>query len=517
MQRLTAWSSYIGALGVAMFVVAALLFLISDIARNVLLLMGGIGIVLVAFYFIVRPRDEMRQASNVRIASRGAMALLIAAVIIGILVALNYLANTQFNQRFDVTANRAHTLSPQTVQVLQALTDTVKVTGFFTADTLEQRQRAENLLQDYQAQSNKLAVQYVDPDENPALAQKYENALSGSLVFENSSGDRTEKVYSIDESAFTNALLKVTQTKKPVVYFASGHGEYATDDFEANGMGVVADLLTQVNYQVEPLNLLTISDTLPADTSVLIIAGPTKPFSAASEKLVADYLNRGGRVLILADPNTSIGMTDTLKTWGLVLANNLVLDPARNYLGNTPIPVFTQFPVSPITTNLERLGVFFPGARSISETVTTGKDPTPLFTTTQDACAKNDFEKLQGQQEINCQDGDATGPFELGYAVEQRGAAENANARLIVIGNASFALNRWLNSQDGLGNQQLFLNMMQWLVGQEQLVSIPSRDPDMRPLTALSGADVNMIAGTSMLLIPLVALIIGGLLWWKKR
>lgn len=519
MRRLTGWAAYLGAAGAALFVIALLLFIISDLSRSALLLVAGIGVVMLAFYFIVRPRDARRQAADVRLTVRGTGGLLIAAAAVGIFIALNYLAANQFNQRVDVTANRAHTLSPQTIQVLQGLTETVRATGFFTPDTLDERAAAENLLKEYARQSEKFTTQFVDPNVNPTLAQKYDNALPGTVVFENAQGTRTEKIYTFDESEFTNALLRVTQTKPPVIYFTTGHGEYAIDDFEAGGIGAIVATLKQLNYQVEPLNPVTISETLPADTSALVIAGPTRPLSAENEKVIAEYLDRGGRVLVLADPNTGVGLTDTLKTWGVNLQANLVLDPARNYLGNAPIPVFTQFPRVPVTQDLEQLGVFFPGARAISETVVSGKSITPLFTTTPQACAKNDLTKLQEQAQIQCKDGDAPGPFVIGYAVEQEGADANTNARgrLIVIGNASFALNRWMNLQDAFGNRQLFLNMVNWLAGQEQLIAIPPRESSYRPLRALTGGELNLIAGTSILLIPLTALLIGGLLWWRRR
>lgn len=519
MQRLQSWSTQIGALGIAMLVAAFLLFIITDIARNVLLLFGGIGVVFIAFYFITRPRDETRQASNVRIASQGANVFIIALAIIGIVIAVNYIANRQFKQRFDVTANQEHTLSPQTKQVLQALPEQVKVTGFFTPDTEPERVEAEKLLKDYQAQSDKLVVQYVDPDENPTVAQKYDNALPGTVVFENSKGDRTEKVYSADENSYTNAILKVTQTQQPAVYFTSGQGELLTDNFDTDGLGAVVDMLKQLNYRVEPLNLVTISDTLPADTRALVIAGATKPFSPQSEKVIQNYLANGGRVMLLAHPNSSVGLTDTLKAWGLTLEDNLVLDPARNYLGNQPIPVFLEFPEMPVTMHLNEFGVFFPGARAISQTNTAGKTATGLFSTTAEACAKSDFEKLQQQQQIQCEEGDPKGTFVVGYAVEGGGGGANPDqrARLLVIGNAAFATTQWMSKQDAAGNQQLFVNAINWLAGQEQLIAIPPRAPNTRPLTTMTGTELNLVAGTSIILIPLAALVIGLLLWWKRR
>ena len=297
----------------------------------------------------------------------------------GILVAINYIADKQFSERLDLTANQEFTLSQQTLQVLDTLPEQVRVTGFFTPATLPLRQQAELLLREYQNKSEKIVVQYVDPDENPVLACKYDNAVPGTMVFESTNPDlpRTEKLYDpFDESTFTNAILKVTQTKQPAVYFTTGQGEYNPEDFDVEGMGAVADFLKAVNYKVAPLNLATISGTLPADTWAVVIAGPTSPFSPENDQLIKDYLDGGGRVLLMSDPNTTVGLTETLKAWGVGLDKNLILDPGLNYRGNAPVPLFGSFPNTPLAENLEAYGVFLPGTHSITMSSVAGKDPT---------------------------------------------------------------------------------------------------------------------------------------------
>ncbi len=523
MQRFEKWATPIGALGIGLIVVALLLRVVIDIRTDILLLLGGIGIVLVGFYVVTRPRDASRQTANFRVASQGFNVVLFALAFIGIIIAINYIAVKQFPQRLDLTANRAHTLSQQTVQVLQGLKQPVLVTGFFTPQTLSERQQAEDLLKEYQLKTSNLNVQYVDPDENPALAQKYDNALPGTLVFESNTGGspRTEKVYQpFDENGFTNAILKVTQTTQPAIYFTTGHGELNPQDFQNGGLSAVEDYLKQINYKVDVLNLATISDTLPADTSAVIIAGPTKKFSPENDKLLNAYLNGGGRVLLMMNPNTDLGLDETLKAWGVQLENDLVLEPKANYYGNAPIPVFGKFPDSPVTKDMQGLAVFFPGARSMKKVEGTDKDLTALFTTTAQACAKTDFAKLTDQTQLQCADGDAQGPFDVGYAIEgagSGGAHPDARARLIVLGNATFSTNQWLNNPDAAGNQQIIRNMINWLAGQEQLIAIPPRDTSVRRLGVLTESEINLIFITSVGLVPLAALVIGGLLWWRRR
>lgn len=521
MEQLQKYAAPIGALGIALIVGAFLLSLVLSLPTFVLLLLVAIGIVLVGFYIITRPRDAERQSSGLRIAAQGGNVVLFALAFIGIVIAINYIVVKQFPARLDLTANQAHTLSQQTVQVLQNLKDPIQVTGFFTPQTASQRQTAETILKEYQLKTPNLNVQYVDPDKNPAIAQKYDNAIPGTVVFEK--GTRTEKVYDpYDENSLTNAILKVTQTQQPAIYFTTGHGEFSPSETGNTGFSAVEDYLKQINYKVDLLNPATISGTVPADASAIVIAGPTKPFTPDNDKLFKTYLDNGGRILLMTTPNATFGLTDTLQAWGMQPQDNLILEPQQNYYGNAPAPVFSQFPSSPVTQDMQGLGVFFPGVSSIkkldnSDSVGTA---TALFTTTADACAKTDFEQLKNQTQVQCDASDPKGPFTVGYAIEGTAAVGpngNTHARLIVLGNTTFATNQWLNNPDAGGNQQIIRNMINWLAGQEQLIAIAPRDTSVRQLGALTASEINLIFVTSVGLVPLAALVIGGMLWWRRR
>jgi hypothetical protein len=182
--------------------------------------------------------------------------------------------------------------------------------------------------------------------------------------------------------------------------------------------------------------------------------------------------------------------------------------------------VFVDFPAFPVTENLSSFGVYLPYVRALKEEAEADKDVTALLTTSDDSCAKTNFQELQAATQLACAEGDPGGPFVVGYAVEgpgTGGANPDARGRLIVLGNASFITNQWMYNQDAIGNQQLVQNMINWLAGQEELIAIPPRDPDMRPLNALTGNEINIVLWTSIALIPLAALTIGAFLWWRRR
>ncbi len=524
-SRSQQWAPYLGALGIALIVGAFLLGVLYSIPREWLLLVGGIGIILIAIFLFTRPREQVREAVTGRTATYGTNSLVLSALFVGIVVVINWIAaqTPQLHGRLDLTANKQHTLSEQTINVLKSLNEPVQVTGFFTPNSLQSETDAANLIKDYQVYSGKLTYRAIDPQANPAAARQYGIVQDATLVFER--GSRQEKVFTFDESSFTNAILKVTQAQQPAIYFTTGHGEISPTDSDVTGLSDVQTFLQQSNYKVDVLNLATITATqtisggLPADTSAVVIASPTKAFAPADEQRLKTYLDNGGRVLLMIDLQEDPGLKDLLQAWGIALRNDLVLDPALNYRGQDAIPVVATFPTHDVTHNLQNLGVFFPGVRSMTEITGTKTSPVALFTTSDQACGKTDFAAIQNQQQIQCDPAkDEKGPFVLGYAVESTPTTPNAKpSRLIVIGNASFASNQVLRNQDSSGNRQLVINMIGWLAGQEQLIAIPPKEAGTFPLNATSNRDVLFILLSNVVLIPAALLIIGALIWWRRR
>lgn len=67
-----------------------------------------------------------------------------------------------------------------------------------------------------------------------------------------------------------------------------------------------------------------------------------------------------------------------------------------------------------------------------------------------------------------------------------------------------------------VGNRDFFLNAVNWLSGSEELASLRPKPPEQRTLF-LSTAQRNTIFFSTVILIPLLALLAGGLVWWSRR
>src|SRR5262250_2630697 len=142
----------------------------------------------------------------------GASAVLLIVIALGVAVLANAVS-LRYNARWDLTENKRHSLSPQTVKLLQALKAPVEVIGFFRSDTPGKR-TAEDLLKQYaQASNGKFTFRMEDPDRSPGLARRYGVESYGTLVMQ--SGEKSEKVLDAEEERLTNALVKLTRPGNP--------------------------------------------------------------------------------------------------------------------------------------------------------------------------------------------------------------------------------------------------------------------------------------------------------------
>src|SRR5262249_29415693 len=144
-------------------------------------------------------------------------------------------------------------------------------------------------------------------------------------------GDRKETTTGLTEQDFTSSLLKLTRSDQKKVYFVQGHQERDPDSADQPGYNSAVQALKQETYTVDKLNLLA-SQKVPDDAAVLVIAGPKAPFLDPEKQALDDYLARGGKVFLLIDPRQDVGLQDLLAKWYITVGNDLVIDPAQNYL-----------------------------------------------------------------------------------------------------------------------------------------------------------------------------------------
>ncbi|MBI3017764.1 MAG: Gldg family protein, partial [Deltaproteobacteria bacterium] len=104
-----------------------------------------------------------------RSTSYTANAVVLSLIVIGILAALNFMGS-RHTKRFDFTEQKLFSLAPQSIKVVKSLKDEVKITGFFKA---QEKPLFDDLVNKYTYHSNKIKVNFIDPDKDVAVAKQY--------------------------------------------------------------------------------------------------------------------------------------------------------------------------------------------------------------------------------------------------------------------------------------------------------------------------------------------------------
>ena len=449
-------------------------------------------------------------------------ALVSAVLVAALLVGVNYLA-AQHHVRWDLTATRAHSLSPQTIKVLQTLPGPIQVIAFPNGD---QSAAYIQMLQTYQYYNKDFQYRIVDPDRSPAQAQQNHITSYGQVVLQHGSASYTAEDDS--ETNLTNGLLHVLQTAKKTVYVLQGEGEIALDDFTRTGMGTAKQALTDKGYNVQGLVLVQ-TGRIPADAAAVLVLSPSKELLPQEETALTDYYKGGGKLLIMVDPQTPAGTRAWLATAFHVSApGGLVLDPVSRLLGgDLAVPIAAQYPPNDITQNFT-LATAFPVATPL---VPDPKAAAVTLTPVVKSSAQSYVKVNLASKDPGFQPGDVKGPVVLAVQVTPGTppapppAAPGKPApkpvphppipkgSAVIFGNSSFIKNTAIGL---VGNRDLFVSAVAWLTQSGDLVSIAPRTSPFDPFI-ISGQQGRYLFVGSVIVLPLVLLFAGGTIYFQRR
>ncbi len=322
------------------------------------------GLVCILVYMIGQWRD-IRSFYSHRQARYGTISIVSILVGLGIVIAVNYLGTRQ-SKRWDLTENQAYSLSEQSIKVLQGLDAPVNITVFDVQTAFD---NYRSRLETYQYESNRVNVEYVDIDRNPARAKQAEVQQTGTILI--TYKDRTQRVTSSEEQDLTNALIKVVTGKEKKVYFSQGHGERDSAGTDRLGYSSVGAALGRDNFTVDKLVLAQQKD-VPEDATVVIIAGPQTDFLPPEIDALKRYVAKGGKILAMIDPPEPSGADQAnirafLHDWAIDFGNDIVVDASgvgQIFGGDASVPVAAIYPPHAITEGF-RVMTAFPLARSV--------------------------------------------------------------------------------------------------------------------------------------------------------
>lgn len=455
----------------------------------------------------------------------GLNAVLSVFLLLVLLVGVNYIAARRHTV-FDLTQNRINSLSQQTVEALKALKKPVRLVYVWAPSEFAPLidPMDESVLEAYRDASDLVKVEFLNAAQDPLKFQSMGlNSFSGQPVLvleeetvkkeedspEGAAPSNRQEIALVDEQNITSAILRLNDPTSRVLYLLTGHGELTLSGTGNVSMSAARASLEGQNYTFKTLSLTGAESKVPEDAAALLVLGPQVDLSAEEEKKLQEYLdNRGRLALFFQLPRASLPRWKNLaKRLQVEVGEGIVLELDPQKSGGNPqiiAGIADESTHHPILRSVNG-AVLFPGvlplqamppSESSAETAVSA-----LFET-----SINSSSLVNTDGEVK-QTGD--GPFAAAVAVEN----VNHKTRAIIVGNASFAADGAFSQ---LGNGSFFLGAINWVVGNDALVTIPPKEPVTNSIT-LTDASRNFISLFSLLALPLGVLLAGTAIWWKRR
>lgn len=480
-----------------------------------------------------------------------------------ILVVINLIGLNLFG-RVDLTDDGVYSLSDASIDVVENLDDPVTVTVFFTDDLpvpySSNRRFLNDKLDDYGAYGGRnFQYRFVDPNNDEKMREEaarfqippvqiqviekdnvqLKNAYMGMAI---QYGGERETIPVIQDLAsleydITSAVRRLTRDEAPRVGFLSGHGE--PDPTQA--MRTLYQNLSR-NYTIETTSITDgVIDNPPA---VLLVVAPTDTIPSQDLRALDGYIMNGGRVGFLlnrvtADLQTgqasllSTGLEDLLAAYGMGLEDNLIMDKQSSVVtvqrrqGFFNLQQQIPYPFFPISSSfnsdnmmvsrLRDLMFYFVSTVDTSLVLPEGVDRELLvFSSSQSSTQKGFFfiQPVFEQAEFS------DGPFVM--SADYRGVFPSAydagrtslTTRLVLVGDGDFLNESIIGPVPG--NIEFGLNLVDWLVQDEALLTIRSKKIEARSLDEVSDALKPWIKYGNMLG-PVLFVILFGLIRWRRR
>ncbi|MBP7652607.1 Gldg family protein [Candidatus Dependentiae bacterium] len=481
---------------------------------------------------------------------------------------INYLSYRHY-YRFDCTKSNIYSLSDYTEKVLDKIKNPMHIWVFIPSN-IELYENIQELLNTYKSYNKNIAIEYIDPIKNQLkaneIAKKYNLTSPDLVIFEYDEQvkyvtyndiveydyiyGRTPKISSFKgEQKFTSIILSIIEKEKKTVYFTEGHNERKIESSESyDGFDILKqEILEKGNFNVKPLLTVTL-EKIPDDCSLLVILAPEFDFLQEEIKLISEYLESGGKLMVCLEP--SIGKKDHklllfsnfLKKYGIHFDNTLLLDPSNNFplFGKGSI-VASEYDHTGITKFLSerKLPSIFNISTSLSE-IPTDKNVKikTLIKTSESAFQEKNLTDLKNikynktdnsqkqygiallsepdkLENIDSQDMKLNNSvkYETSQISSNKLYCKNEGFALLAVGDADFMSNNLINNA---GNLTFVRNAINYLTEKKELISFPAKSPEKVQLT-LASNDMFFIFFVSLIALPVISILSGILIWWRRK
>ncbi len=441
-------------------------------------------------------------------------------VVIGLLAWLS----REYSVRFDWTAAHQHTLSSNSLKVLDLFKEPVMVTAY-ARENQPVREPIRELVDRYNEGGSYLTLEFINPDTQPDRVRQWGVKVDGELVL--TYQGRTEKIEEAREMTLTNALQRLAAPEDREIVFLSGHGERAPEGEASHDLKQFTDEVKRKGFKVRALNLAT-TPQLPTNRTVLVMASPRSPLLPGEVKLIQEYVAAGGALWWLSDPGQPSSLRPLAENLGIQFLPGTVVDASTQLLGidDPTFALVAEYPPHAITQGFQDMTVF---PSSVAMEIKTENDfeREPILVTLDRSWTETS--PLEGKIAFDASLGEKKGPLDIGIALtrlkpqaaaslkeaapESSVETKPSEQRLVVVGDGDFLSNAYLGNG---GNLALGINILQWLSQSDTMINIQKAEAPDRKIQLSSLASGAMAIGF-LFVVPLLLIGTGAFVWFKRR
>jgi len=408
---------------------------------------------------------------------------------------------------YDWTANGRHTLSEASRDLLAQMADPIEVTSYARENSLL-RDAVKNFIGKYQRHKPDIVLRFVNPDAVPDEVRNLGISVDGEIIVRYQ--DRSEHVTSDKEQVFTNALQRLARNQERWIAFVEGHGERNALNETNHDLSVWVKQLFNKGYRAQPINLTELQ-SIPDNTSILVIASPRIEYLPGELKIIQNYIKTGGNLLWLREPGPTYNLDEIEEQLSLQFYPGAIIDYAGQLIGidNPTIALVTESLYSPhaITEGFE-FTTLFPMSGAI-EVLPSDKWRSKTILSTGDH-TWSETGKLEGEVEYS-EETDFLGPLAIGVSMERDiEIAEGEELvtkqqRIVVMGDGDFLSNTYLANS---GNNELGTRIINWLSSDDEFISIPPKTANDTQLN-ISATVLGIIGIGFLFVLPAALIVIG--------
>ena len=430
---------------------------------------------------------------------------LITLLLLGLFITLAKLS-TRYSAQSDISNNGSNTLSTASLDLLSSLPDPITITAYIKQG-LPLRAQIGQLVDRYKLSKTNLSLVFIDPDLQPEKTREFNIGPEGIILVEYQ--EHLEKLNYIDESSLTNALLQLASAQQHWLSFLSGHGERSPSGTANFDLGLFAKALTRRNIKALALNLVAIP-AIPDNSALLVISAPTSPLLTDEWAIIKRYLDDGGNLLLLSDPN-NLFLANLQDYLGIQALPGVIVDSDTQLkeINDPRFVVISDYPSHAINLGFQASSVF-PVTAGLAINPNSHFKAEPLLRSSINSWTETGT--ISGKIRYDTNSHEQQGPLTVAYALT-RTTAKNSEQRIIVIGDGDFLSNAYLGH---VGNSELGLRMVSWLSHDSHFLTIPAKIAVDKSLT-LSQTAVSFMGFGFLMVMPLLLISCGFFIWRIRK